>query len=350
MKLTSILLCTAFAASTLSAASDHLSFQGKDGPGKGKHVVLISGDEEYRSEEAMPMLAKILSNHHGFDTTVLFSLAADGTIDPKNGGSLSHSEALEKADAIVMLTRFRHWDDAASKRFQSALDRGVPVIGLRTSTHAFNGYAKDSPYAAWNFGNKGGFGKNLLGETWVSHWGSHKHEATKGVIEAAAKDLPIMHGVADVFGTTDVYEAYPPADATLLFRGQVLKGMTPSDAPADYKKKRSTDKVEQGVNDPMMAVAWTREVKNAAGTTNKALCTTMGAATDLLCEDLRRLVVNSVFWGLGLEVPAKADVTFVDPFEPSMYGFDGNNKGLTPDDFGLGKATKPAAPAPAKGK
>jgi hypothetical protein len=100
----------------------------------------------------------------------------------------------------------------------------------------------------------------------------------------------------------------------------------------------------------MMAVAWTREVKNAAGTTNKALCTTMGAATDLLCEDLRRLVVNSVFWGLGLEVPAKADVTFVDPFEPSMYGFDGNNKGLTPDDFGLGKATKPAAPAPAKGK
>ena len=350
MKLTHLLLCSALFATPVLGASDHLSFQGKDGPGKGKNVVLISGDEEYRSEESMPMLAKILSERHGFNTTVLFSLAPDGTIDPNNGGSLSHSEALEKAEAIVMLTRFRHWDDASSKRFQAALDRGVPVIGLRTSTHAFNGYAKDSPYAAWNFGNKGGFGKNLLGETWVSHWGSHKREATKGIIEATAKDLPIMHGVSDVFGTTDVYEAYPPADAKVLIRGQVLKGMTPSDPPADYSKKRSTDKVEQGVNDPMMAVAWTREVKNAAGTTNKALCTTMGAATDLLCEDLRRLVVNGVYWGLGLEVPAKADVTFIDPFEPSMYGFNGFNKGLTPDDFAAGKATKPAPAASATGK
>src|SRR5688500_17068477 len=41
-------------------AQETLVFQpAADGPGKGKHVVLLAGDEEYRSEEALPMLAKI---------------------------------------------------------------------------------------------------------------------------------------------------------------------------------------------------------------------------------------------------------------------------------------------------
>ena len=49
-------------------------YEGSDGPGKGKHVVLISGDEEYRSEEALPQLGKILAKHHGFKCTVLFAI------------------------------------------------------------------------------------------------------------------------------------------------------------------------------------------------------------------------------------------------------------------------------------
>ena len=56
-----------------------LTFKGQSGPGSGKKIVLISGDEEYRSEETCPMLAKILSQRHGFDCTVLFS------IDPERG-------------------------------------------------------------------------------------------------------------------------------------------------------------------------------------------------------------------------------------------------------------------------
>jgi len=51
---------------------------------KGKHIVLISGDEEYRSEEALPQLAKILTKRHGFDCTVLFAQHPDtlGVINP----------------------------------------------------------------------------------------------------------------------------------------------------------------------------------------------------------------------------------------------------------------------------
>ena len=113
--------------------------------------------------------------------------------------------------------------------------------------------------------------------------------------------------------------------------------MKPTDAPATNQKKRATDKEMQGVNEPMMPVAWTREVANKAGTKNKVLCTTMGAATDLDSEGLRRLVVNGVYWGVGLEVPEKADVEYVDPYKPTMYGFKGSIPGLKVDDFQLGK-------------
>ena len=114
--------------------------------------------------------------------------------------------------------------------------------------------------------------------------------------------------------------------------------MNPADPPADYRKRRSTDRQEQGINDPMMAVAWTRQHTNDAGKTNPGAPTTMGAATDLQYEALRRLVVNAVYWGLGMEVPAKADVTQVDEYKPTMYGFDGFRQGiLKPTDHALGK-------------
>ena len=308
-------------------AKDWVEYAGKSGPGKGKHIVLLSGDEEYRSEEALPQLAKILSQRHGFNCTVLFSVNNDGTISPTNGASLTHPEALDSADVIVMSLRFRHWPDEAMKKFEAALNRGAPIIALRTSTHAFSGFPKDSVWAKWNYGNKGGFGRQVLGETWVDHWGKHKVEATRGVIEESAKSNPVLKGVEDVFGTTDVYEAHPPADVTILLRGQSLAGMKPTDPPASYKRKN------QGINDPMMPIAWTREYKNEAGKVNRILCTTMGAATDLENEGLRRLIVNGVYWGLGMNVPAKANVDVVGEFKPTMYGFGGFKKGAKPSDY-----------------
>jgi len=341
MKLTTLLprpirlaLLTASLATLVGAAEpDWVTYAPKAGPGQGKHIVFLTGDEEYRSEEGLPMLAKILSQRHGFKCSVLFSVDADGTINPDAGGSLSHPEALDSADAIVMLLRFRHWNDDANKKFEAAVNRGVPLIALRTSTHAFSGLK--GPYEKWNWGNKGGFGKQVLGETWISHWGRHKVEAMLGVIEPGAENHPVLRGTGQIFADSDTYEAYPPADAKILVRGQVLKGMKPTDPPADYIKKRASDKQEQPVNSPMMPVAWTRELKNDAGKVNKIFTTTMGAATDLQSEGTRRLVVNAVFWGLGLEVPAKSNVEYVGEYNPTMYSFKGYKKGVKPSDHKL---------------
>lgn len=331
---TSLRLGGCLAALTLSAqyllaGGNSLTF----GPEKGKHIVLIAGDEEYRSEEALPMLAKILSQRHGFKCSVLFSVDADGTINPDAGGSLSDPELLDSADALILSLRFRKWPEETLARFEKVYLAGKPIIGLRTSTHAFTGN---------RFAD---FGKKVLGEKWVSHWGKHKSEATRGIIEPSAEGESLLHGVRDVFGATDVYEAYPPQDATILIRGQVLAGMTPDAKPASYEKKRATDKELQDVNGPMMPVAWYRLHQNEAGKTNRVLCTTMGSADDLTNEGLRRLIINGVYWGLEMDVPPKADVRFVDEYKPSFYGFKSYRKGMKVTDLELGKAM-PGEPTP----
>ena len=96
------LLASASFATAHAAEPTWVTYEPKPGPGKGKHLVFLTGDEEYRSEEGLPMLAKILSQRHGFKCTVLFALDPDGTINPENQRSLADSRALESADAIVM--------------------------------------------------------------------------------------------------------------------------------------------------------------------------------------------------------------------------------------------------------
>ena len=323
----SVALLLAFAFTATAADPLWVAYEGKTGPGKGKRIVLLAGDEEYRSEEALPQLAKILSQRHGFTCTVLFSInKTTGEIDPNTPDNEPGIEALDTADLVITSLRYRRWPDEQMKHFADYIDAGKPVIGLRTSTHAFNGVK--GTYAAYN-----NFGKKVLGEEWVSHWGNHKKEATKGLIDSSEDSNPILRGVADIFGDTDVYEAYPPDSATVLVLGQVLKGMNPTDEPADYKKKRSTDKAEQGVNEPPMPVVWTRVNDSDLGKANKSLCTTMGSATDLQNEGLRRLIVNAAYVFTGLEVPAKADVTLVGEFKPTMYGFNGFIKGVKPGDL-----------------
>lgn len=315
-------------ASAADVASGVLSFEPAAGPGRGKHVVLLAGDEEYRSEEVIPQLAKILSQRHGFRCTALLPVNPEtGVVDPTYAKTRPGAEAFDSADAIVMLLRFRRWDDGAMAKFDAALKRGVPVVALRTSTHAFNFDDKTATsFRHYSFNSRekwpGGFGRQVLGETWVNHWGHHKFEATRGLVEPGAEQDPILRGVADVFADSDVYEVHLPADVRVLLRGQVLKGMKPDDAPLEGPK-----------NTPMMPVAWTRLYKNEAGGTNRVFCTTMGAASDIANEGVRRLVVNAVYWATGLEsdMPAKADVALVGELQAIPYGFGTFRKDVKPE-------------------
>src|SRR2546421_8471531 len=112
-------------------------YDGSEGPGKGKHIVLVGGDEEYRSEEALPQLGKILAKHHGFKCTVLFAIdPEDGTINP-NISNIPGLEALKSADLMIVFLRFRHLPDEQMKYLVDYIESGKPIIGMRTATHAF---------------------------------------------------------------------------------------------------------------------------------------------------------------------------------------------------------------------
>src|SRR6266849_10293961 len=120
-------------------AADRLVLLGKSGPGNGKRIVLVSGDEEYRSEQVLPQLARILSKRHGFDCTVLFAIdPKDGSINPNQSDNIPGLEALKTADLLVIFTRFRDLPDEQMKYLVDYIESGRPVIGLRTATHAFN--------------------------------------------------------------------------------------------------------------------------------------------------------------------------------------------------------------------
>jgi len=303
-------------------------YGGSKGPGKGKHIVLVSGDEEYRSEEALPMLAKILAVHHGFKCTVLFAIDPEtGIINPENQTNIPGLHHLETADMMVLFTRFRELPDEQMKYIVDYTNAGKPVMGLRTATHAFR-YERnlDSPYAKYSFRDKefeGGYGRQVLGETWVSHHGHHGRESTRGVINEEMKDHPILRGVEDIWGPTDVYTVTElTGDAKVLVFGQVLAGMEPTDEP--------------NLDKPTMPLAW---VKTYTGEqkASRVFCTTMGASVDLKSEGLRRLLVNACYWCMGMEdqIPERSKVDYVGEYSPTIFGFGGYKKGVRPSDFKL---------------
>jgi hypothetical protein len=312
--------------------ADWAVYEGREGAGKGKHIVLIAGDEEYRSEEAMPMLGKILAVRHGFGCTVLFPVNhADGTVDPLTLTNIPGLEALDRADVCVIGLRFRELPDEQMKHFADYVNAGKPIIALRTSTHSFKYERnKQSRYAKYDWHNAdwpGGFGQQVLGETWVNHHGDHGKQSTQGVINEPFRDHPVLRGVADIWGPTDVYGVtHLPKDASVLVWGQVLSGMKPTDPP-----------VEGAKNHPMMPLVWLPHYVSANGRASRIVTTTMGAAVDLENEGLRRLAVNACYWAAGREsrIPAKANVDYVGEYKPNWFGFGNFKKGLKPADFEL---------------
>ena len=313
-----------------------VTYKGYEGHGKDLHIVLISGDEEYRSEEALPQLGKILALRHGFTCTVLFAIdEKTGIINPENRRNIPGLEALATADLVIIATRFRDLPDAQMAQVDAYLQAGKPIIGMRTATHAFA--LQSSPtYQRYNWNSSDpkfeqGFGRQVLGETWVDHHGHHGHESTRGIVAAEQRDHPIVRGIQDgaIWGPTDVYRVRLPlpGDAQPIVLGQVLVGMSPDDEPVTGEK-----------NTPMMPVGWTTSYQLADGPRGRVFTTTMGAATDLVAEGTRRMIVNAVYWSLGLgeKIPQDGtDVRIVGTFEPSDYGFGKHRPGVRPADHAM---------------
>lgn len=329
MKLVSTFCFLLVVAALAQAQDPWLVYPGGEGPGKGRHVVLIAGEESYRSEESMPLLARILSQHHGFKCTVLFAIdPKDGTINPNINDNIPGLQALESADLMVLFCRWRELPDDQMKRIVDYAESGKPIIGIRNATHPFR-YDKhrDSPYARFDSGSKnpaGGWGRLVLGETWVSHYGQNLVESTRCEIPPAAAQHPILRGVSESFWIPDdVYgiSASLHGDCTPLLLGQPLVAWTRDAKPNTAKKP--------------IPIAWTKTYTGASGKPARVFTSTMGHGDAFKIEEFRRLLVNACYWCQGMEekIPAISKVDMVGAYNPGPVGGAGLKKGLKPADL-----------------
>jgi hypothetical protein len=322
---------------TVNAAEPGLVIEGKEGIGKGQHIVFVTGEEYYRSEEGMSMFAKILSQHHGYKCTVLFAIdPVTGFINANKSNNIPGLEALKSADLMVVFARFRELPDADMKHIVDYVNAGKPVLGIRNATHAFRYSANStSPYKSWDFQSKawlGGFGQQILGDTWIAHYGKFQKEATLATVVSSQRNNPVLRGVADtIFCHTDVnsVERLTPKDLVLM-QGQVLSGLNPMDPPVTDKRK-----------DVRMPFAWFKTYTAPSGKEGRSFTTTAGASLDWQSEDLRRLMVNAIYSLTGHEkdIPEKSNVNFIGEYKPKPTGALSNEAWtalkLTPATFAI---------------
>jgi len=310
---------------SIFSLSAQITYKSESKANDKKHIVFVASDHEYRAEESCTVLARILAKHHGYDCTVLYGVNEQGEITA-GASDVKGLEALEKADLMVIFTRFLDLPDDQMKHIDAYIKRGGPVVGLRTSSHAFK-IPEGKTYSRYDFKSKDptfkkGFGHQILGNTWVGHYGRNHTQGTRILLIPEQKDNPILTGVKDhAFCHAGGYVGIADETFTVLANSQPLVSMK-RDADPDPKKKP-------------MPCTWTRHYTAEDGKKARVFHSTQGASEDLLDPDYRRLIVNGIFWAAGDEANIKAEnnITFVGKYQPTTFKFDGHVKGVKPTDL-----------------
>jgi hypothetical protein len=307
-----------------------LTYAGGAGPGKGKHIVLIAADQEYRSEQSMPMMAKILSTHHGFDCTVLFAVNEKGEVDPtmpvypeKGKEFKQHHipglELLASADLVIFFPRLLTLPMEERELIVKYIDSGKPIISIRTGNHGFH-----APLPYKINGKNVSWGNDILGGTFMNHHGRWHADSTRGIVIPEQKDHPILTGVNDIWGNSDVYRTYKagtslPEGCTALVMGQPLMGRKHDDAP--------NPKLEP------LPVAWFKYWQTSEGKSSRVFQSTMGSGNDFECAGFRRLIINAAYWSMGVEaaITPERSVDIVGTYKPLESGFNYKELGVVPN-------------------
>ena len=305
-------------------------------------IVFLTGDDEYRSEESMPMLAKVLERDYGFETVVGFSLNEEGFIDPMAQHSLTMTEELADADLMVLFLRYRGPRDEVFANIVNYIESGRPIVAFRTATHAFR-FAPDRKLNEWGYQSDptkihslagGERVRELLGQSWITHHGHFddgKKPLTKVEIRPDQTQHPILRGIGTFEAYSWLYHVQGGGDTlagdpVLLLNGTSLKSRT--------EKIGNSDRYP--LTNP---VAWTKTHQGKNGKEGRVFTTTLGHPYDFKLAPMRRLSIQGILWALGKEDQIPADgvkANVVGKYEPSNSGF-GKEKfkaGVTPEMLG----------------
>ncbi len=276
------------------------------------HIVFVTGDEEYRSEESMPMLARILKRDYGFEVSVCYALDEDGFINPNVIDNIQGLERLEDADMMVLFTRFRALPDSQAHYILQFAESGKPMAGFRTSTHAFR-YKDDEEREHLN----NDWPAHVFGQQWITHHGHFKDgqaPLTRVEISEEAGSHPILRGVTGFDALSWLYhvdggEWQLQGDSEVLLMGTALQ--------SNHANAGRLDQFP--LTNP---VAWTKTYTGASGIPANVFFTTLGHPYDFKDESMRKLALNGILWALGNEIPeGGANAEPAQPYEPNNSGF-----------------------------
>ena len=251
------------------------------------HAVFVVGTPHYDPISTMPELAKQLKRA-GFRTTVVLPKGNP----EKNPAGMPGLDALKKADVAIFCMRFLTLPDEQLKFITDYVESGKPVVGFRTSSHAFI-YPKDDPRAKWN----DGFGRDVLGSKYYIHLRGKTNISR-------ATNHPILKGVnLNKFKTAagSLYLAKPPADATAL-----LNGTGKSKKTGSVTNMFGTHELKAEMTQP---VAWTWKNKYGART----FMTSLGHQDTFKNRHFVRFYINAICWAAGREVPKGFRSRSIDP-------------------------------------
>jgi type 1 glutamine amidotransferase len=291
------------------------------------HVVFVTGDEEYRSEESMPMLARILKRDYGFRVSVCYALDENGVIDPNNLENIEGLGALAEADLMVLFTRFRALPDDQLNAILSFAESGKPMVGFRTATHAFQ-YQDDEARAYLNEA----WPRKVFGQHWITHHGHFDDGAnplTDVQITPDQQGHVILRGVAPFQAHSWLYHVHGGAyelygDSQPLLTGTALQS-----------NHAANDRLDEfPLTNP---VAWTKTYTGASGRAARVFFTTLGHPYDFEEESMRKLALNGILWAMGLEdrIPQDgANAAFAGAYTPNNSGFGDKYKpNMRPETF-----------------
>lgn len=294
-----------------------------EAPATPPKVVFVIGDEEYRSEESMPMLAGILRRELEAEISLCYPLDSAGYIDPNRLDNIEGLAALDSADLMVLFTRFRALPPKQLKHILDYAESGKPMVGFRTATHAFL-YPDSSSYTHLN----AEWPAEVFGQQWITHHGHF--EDGKIPLTAVRPDTtmshPILKGVSPFQAYSWLYHVdggdwQLQGDSEPLVYGHALR--------SGHEAAGRLDQFP--LDNP---VAWTKTYTGKSGKASRVFFTTLGHPYDWRNPNMRRLALNGIYWALDLTVTDSLDVAYTAPYLPNNSGFGQKFKqGLKPEDM-----------------
>jgi type 1 glutamine amidotransferase/nicotinamidase-related amidase len=237
-----------------------------------KRVVMLIGDDEYKTEVTLPAFAETELKPIGIDVTIIHADAKDKNNFP------GMAEAVKNADVVLVSVRRRTPPKEQLDALKAHVAAGKPIVGIRTASHAWSVRDPKTVEALEKMGlaTWDKFDADVLGGHYTGHHGNTIKSTVAPAENAAAN--PILSGVtvSELIGNGSLYRVSPIATSA----SPILIGTIPDQQPEP--------------------VAWT----NISGDKkSRVFYTSLGHAQDFENASFRKLLQNGVLWSLGVLEP-----------------------------------------------